>query len=148
LTTTPEFNVGTFAFLVNYPWEFLQVPFFENLGQAEHWDAILFCTRATIGDAVIMLAAFLAVALIWRNRSWIRAPTKQQLGIFVALGVLVTVVLEWHATEVSGRWAYAPSMPVLPMLGTGLLPLVQWLLLPLLVVWFVKRQLLGSEHRG
>jgi hypothetical protein len=32
-------------------------------------------------------------------------------------------------------------MPTLPVLGTGLLPLLQWIFLPPLIAWFVHRQL-------
>lgn len=33
----PEFNVVLFGFLVNLPWEFLQVPFFRQMAAAPHW---------------------------------------------------------------------------------------------------------------
>jgi hypothetical protein len=32
-------------------------------------------------------------------------------------------------------------MPRLPVIGTGLLPLLQWLVIPPLVLWFVRRQI-------
>lgn len=141
VTELPELNVLLFAFLLNYPWEFLQVPFFESMPEAGHWDAVLFCTRATGGDALIALFSFWVVAAVWRSRRWICHPTARQLAVFVAVGLLVTVVFEWHATELAQRWAYADSMPVVPVLGTGLLPLMQWIILPPLVVWFVRRQI-------
>ena len=40
-----------------------------------------------------------------------------------------------------GRWEYAEAMPRLPLLGTGLAPLLQWLLIPPLVIWLVRRQI-------
>jgi len=39
------------------------------------------------------------------------------------------------------RWAYSEAMPHLPVLGTGLLPLLQWLVIPPLVLWFIRRQI-------
>jgi hypothetical protein len=57
LTRTPEFNVALFTLLLNYPWEFLQVPLFERMLQTQHWDAVKACSRAAAGDAVIALAA-------------------------------------------------------------------------------------------
>jgi hypothetical protein len=33
------------------------------------------------------------------------------------------------------------QMPRLPLLGTGLAPLLQWLLIPPLVAWLVRRQI-------
>ena len=137
----PEFNVLLFAFLVNYPWEFLQVPFFAGMPTAGHWDAILFCTRAAGGDALIALTGYWVVAFFWGSRYWILQPTVRQIGVFVAAGVVITIVFEWHATEIAQRWTYAERMPVLPVLGTGLLPLLQWTLLLPLIAWLVSRQI-------
>jgi hypothetical protein len=76
-----------------------------------------------------------------RSRIWILAPTLRRRGGFVAVGVLITIIMEWLATRVLGRWAYAPAMPVLPILEVGLAPVLPWILVPPLVVWFVRRQL-------
>ena len=140
----PETNVAIFAFLLNFPWEFLQVPFFLGMATAPHWDAIQFCTRASLGDAGIAVAAFWAVAVAVRSRNWVRHPRPREVLGFVAVGVAITIVFEWLATGVLGRWAYADTMPVVPLLGVGLLPLLQWTLLPPLIVWFVRRQLRGA----
>lgn len=67
-----------------------------------------------------------------------------QVGIFTMMGTVVTVLAEWLGTEQLHIWAYAEQMPTLPLLGTGLLPLLQWLLLPPLVLWFVQWQLASS----
>jgi hypothetical protein len=144
-TGLPEANVGLFAFLVHYPWEFLQVPFYEDMPAAKHWDAVVFCTQATAGDAAIAVSCFWVVALCWRDRHWLCRPRIGQIGMFIAVGIAVTIVLEWHATAVAGRWAYADAMPVVPVLGTGLAPLLQWLMLPPLMIWLVRRQLLGHS---
>lgn len=90
---------------------------------------------------MIALIAFWAVAISCRSRRWILAATGRQLIGFVAVGVAITIGMEWLATQVLGRWAYAASMPVVPGLEVGLSPLLQWILLPPLVIWFVRRQL-------
>lgn len=143
---SPEFNVGLFAFLLNYPWEFLQVPFFEAMPEMAHWEAVVFCTRATLGDVLIALVAYGLVAMVLRNRAWVRQPGTAAMTGFVLVGVLITIGLEWHATEIQGRWQYGELMPTLPLLGTGLTPMLQWILLPPLVVWLVRRQMLGQER--
>ncbi|WP_220018887.1 hypothetical protein [Halomonas heilongjiangensis] len=141
---TPEFNVTLFAFLLNYPWEFLQVPLFAGMPTMTHWDAVRFCTRAALGDVLIALVAFWSVAAV-RRRAWIRCPDAPALFGFVAVGVAITIGLEWHATVLQDRWQYAELMPTLPLLGTGLAPLLQWLVLPPLLVWLVHRQMLGER---
>lgn len=146
ITRLPEFNVAVFALLLNYPWEFLQVPLFEGMAQAGHWDAIRTCTRATLGDAVIMLTAYWAVALGTRSRRWVMDASWPRVVMFAGIGVLITIVIERLALAGSwlGGWKYAPSMPIVPGLEVGLSPLLQWVVLPPLVLWFARRQILGS----
>ena len=140
ITDVPEVNVAIFAFLLNYPWEFLQVPFFEGMPTAPHWKAVQICTVATLGDAGIALVAFWAVAAV-RSRGWVLRPSPSDVLSFTAVGLAFTIAAEWVFTDVLERWTYAASMPTLPVLGTGLTPILQWVLLPPLIVWFVRRQL-------
>lgn len=137
----PEPNVLLFGFLLNLPWELLQVPFFAGMPSIAHWDGVIQCVTAAAGDAVILLAAFWATACLWRARMWITQPSLNATVAFVAMGIAVTIALEWWATGDSGRWTYAKTMPTIPGLGTGVLPLLQWLLIPPLVVWLVRRQI-------
>ena len=55
------------------------------------------------------------------------------------------IIVEALATGPLKRWTYDEAMPRLPILGIGLLPLLQWLLLPPLVVWIVRRQISGNH---
>ncbi|MBK6631198.1 MAG: hypothetical protein IPG33_09135 [Betaproteobacteria bacterium] len=137
----PEPNVLLFGFLLNLPWELLQIPFFAGMPSAAHWDGVIQCVRAAAGDAVILLGAFWAAACLQQTRNWISQPLPRTYLAFISAGLLVTVVLEWWATRVSGRWAYAETMPTIPVLGTGVLPLLQWLLIPPIVVWLVRRHI-------
>lgn len=147
-TRQPEFNVVVFALLLNYPWEFLQVPLFEGMSTADHWDAVRTCTRAALGDAVIMLIAYWAVSLAARSRSWVLAPSTARIVMFAATGVLITIAIERLAVAGIwlGGWRYSSLMPVVPGIKVGLSPLLQWVVLPPLVVWFSRRQILGSSR--
>ncbi len=154
LLDQPEINILIFAFLLNYPWEFLQTPLFEGMAAAPHWEALKVCTRATFGDAGIMLIAYWSVALASSDRWWFRAPSRLQMLGFIAVGVIITVVIEHFATQSTNPawgWRYADTMPTIPVLGVGLTPLLQWILIPPLVIWFVRRQLravAGLENSG
>lgn len=144
LLDQPETNILIFAFLLNFPWEFMQVPFFEGMAVATHWDAVKVCTRATFGDAVIMLIAYWSVAVAASDRWWFRAPSRVQMLGFIAAGVIITVAIEHFATQSINPvwgWRYADTMPIVPVVGVGLTPLLQWILLPPLTIWFVRRQL-------
>ncbi len=144
----PEADFVMLSFLVHFVWEFLQVPFYASLDESGHWVGILICTRATVGDVGIALVAFWGAAAYARSRQWVFDPRWRELMVFLGIGLLVTVVLEYHAVEVADRWAYAPQMPRLPLLGTGIAPLMQWLLLPLLVVFYMRRLLPPSSLKG
>jgi len=137
----PEFNVAIFSFLLNFVWEMWQIPFFAAIPDDPHWLGVAACTKASFGDAAISLVAFWCVAALARSRWWIIDSRPLQIAGFIAVGVVITIILEALATGPLERWSYTPSMPTLPVLGTGILPLLQWVLLPPLTIWFVRRQL-------
>ena len=138
-----ECNVLVFALLLNLPWEIMQAPLFAGMADAPFTDAVQGCARGTAGDAVIMLLAYWTVSAIAGSRHWILDPSNQQLSLLVIIGVVATTAIESFA--IRGYWVhdwtYAPAMPVVPVIGVGITPLIQWTILPLLVAWFVRRQL-------
>jgi hypothetical protein len=97
---------------------------------------------------LIMVLAYGVVALVARSRHWVLAPTCRHVALFVAVGLSITVVIGWLAPSGRwvGRWTYAPDMPVVPGIAIGVAPLLQWFVLSLLTVWFVRRQL--ERRRG
>lgn len=143
LTWLPEFNVVVFALLLNFPWEILQAPLFDGMANAQHRQAIGTCSLAAVGDAIITLAAYWIVSACAVDRRWIVAPRAAQIALFLAAGAAVTVGIERLVLEGLWiqEWRYATSMPVLPGVGVGLSPVLQWLLLPPLVIWFARRQM-------
>ncbi|MEO8223611.1 MAG: hypothetical protein ABI661_02315 [Gammaproteobacteria bacterium] len=147
ITWLPEFNLALFALLLNFPWELLQAPLFEGLARMPHWEAVKGCSRAALGDTAILLIAHGSVAASGSGRNWIMAPTRLQMTAFVLVGVSITVAIELLATRgwwYSG-WSYSAAMPVLPGLRVGLVPLIQWIVLPPLAVILARRQLRGHS---
>lgn len=136
----PEAWFLFFGFLLHYPWEFLQVPFFEGVPSMPHWEAVVFCSGAAAGDAVIGLVAYWLASATARDRRWYFHPAKSSWAVYLGAGLAITIVMEWLATEVLARWTYAESMPTLPGIGTGLTPLLQWSLLPPLILWLARGQ--------
>lgn len=144
LLNLPEFNVVLFAVLLNLPWEFLQVPFFRDMPGLAHWDGIRRCATATLGDGILILTAYWATAASARSRRSVLQPTRRHLMTLVGVGLAITVLIERLATTMrwpQGGWNYAELMPVAPILNVGLTPLLQWLVLPPLTLWLVRRQL-------
>lgn len=145
VVSLPELHVMLFSFLLNFVWEMLQAPFFKEMAMMPHWQGVKECTVATAGDTLISLVCFWIVAGSVRSRNWIQAPSNKQIGFFVVSGLVITIGFEFLATGMLGRWEYSETMPTLPILGTGLVPFLQWIVLPLLLIWFVHRQLKGIQ---
>ena len=143
VTGTPEFNVAVFALLLNFAWEILQAPLYAGMADMPHAQVTKACLQAIVGDAVIMLFAYGVVAVAARSRRWIVAAEGWQLALFIVIGVSITAAIEWLATRGQwiGNWNYLLTMPLVPGIRIGLAPLLQWVVLPLLTVWFVRRQL-------
>lgn len=141
LVDLPELQVLMFGFLLNLPWELWQAPLFVDMANAPHSTATLVCTLAALADAVIILVAYWSIAVSARTRQWVQSPTRGRLAGFVAVGLAITITVEWLATGILNWWSYAPGMPVLAGLDVGALPVAQWIILPLLVAWFVRHQL-------
>jgi len=144
----PEWNIGVFSLLLNFFWELQQMPFYQLPSEFACFNMVRNCTFATIGDVGISLFAFWVVAALAKSRQWFHQPSRSQLTSFIIVGMVMTVIFEALATGVLKRWTYAAFMPTLPFLGTGLLPLLQWLLLPPILIWFVKRQLADTSFRS
>ena len=120
------------AFILNLAWEIAHVRLYtiwmETDGPGIAW-AVLHCS---LGDVVIALAMFaLAGIVLWRM-DW---PMSQPLtgGAILVIGALAyTAWSEWHNVYRAGSWGYTASMPTI--FGIGLSPLLQWLILPPLMV--------------
>lgn len=142
----PEAGIALFALLVNFPWEMLQAPLFAGHAEAPHLVVVLSCLQATVGDAAIMLVAHGLASWFAGDRRWFLAPTAADLARFSTTGIIVTSGIEWLATRGwwVQSWSYSALMPVVPGLGVGLAPLVQWFILPPLVAWLARRHLHGT----
>lgn len=135
------------TFFVHFIWEMWQVPFYAGMQDASHWQAIRLCTQATAGDGLIALLAYGAAACVVRNSYWVFSRTILSWFVYLSSGLMITWILERLATGSLDRWQYSEVMPVIPMLEVGLLPVLQWLMLPPLVLLLSSVYLRGlGEH--
>jgi hypothetical protein len=118
----------------NLVWETLQVPFYTMWRTDPARSiarAVFHCTADDI--AIASIALVLALATMGDAR-W---PEQRWLPVAVAvlvLGASYTIWSEYRNTVLRGAWAYADAMPVLPVIGTGLAPLLQWIVVPTLAL--------------
>lgn len=122
----------------------LQVPWFEGMAEASHGSVVWSCTRATGGDILILLAGFWLASMVRGNRQWVLLGERKPAAMLVVTALLVTIVLERLATGPLERWTYADAMPIVPLLQVGMSPLLQWLLVPPLLLWLTRRHLVGQ----
>ena len=97
--------------------------------------------HCTIGDVLIALVSFWLVALISKNRQWILKPSKADLFLFILFSVSYTIFSEITNVTIKNLWGYSDLMPGIPYIGAGVVPVVQWIVIPPLIIFFVKRQL-------
>jgi hypothetical protein len=88
--------------------------------------AVVHCTG---GDVLITTSTLLIAALLARLCGWRPFGCRMILAA-VVLGIGYTIFSEWLNVEVRRSWSYASMMPTLPWLGTGLAPVLQWLVVP------------------
>ena len=144
LTLRRYLGTSMVAYLV---WEILQLPLYTlwttgTLRQQSF--SILHCT---IGDVMIAgLCILLALALFGRA-GWPNAGAAQVYAASLAFGVGYTIYSEWLNTSVRGSWGYSELMPTLPIIGTGLAPLLQWFAVPTLAQWIAIGRAPWTDQR-
>ncbi|MBI4128719.1 MAG: hypothetical protein HY460_01595 [Parcubacteria group bacterium] len=102
------------AFFLNLVWENAHRMLYSHYRGESVSEFIL--VRAALVDAIIILGIIVFLALFPRYAA-------NSIPVFIA-GLVVAIVLERWALA-TDRWAYAPEMPVIPFLNTGLTPTFQ-----------------------
>lgn len=141
----PELLLIALAFVFHFTWEMLQDPLYAGLAVRPHGEIRAQCLMATAGDVAITLTAFYLASLIARSRFWFLSAHRKPTIVWFAVGVLLTIGLELYATRLVGRWSYGPLMPIVPILRIGLAPLLQWLLIPAVLLFLMNRHFRGMR---
>jgi hypothetical protein len=140
LRRLPELHIATFAFLLNFVWEVLQTPFFIDISPDIN-TIVWFRLHCTFGDVMISLGSFWLVSLIFKNRLWLLKPSKMHMFLFIMFGMSYTIFSEILNVSIKDMWGYSDLMPVIPFIGVGVVPLIQWIATPPLLIFFAKKQL-------
>jgi hypothetical protein len=124
--------------LGNLLWEFSHMPLYvlwETGSPSEIAFAALHCTG---GDILIAVSALLLALVLFGSSQW---PVEgySRIGLATLLiGLGYTIFSEWLNIEVRKAWAYRDIMPVIPVIGTGLSPMAQWIALPVIAFWWAS----------
>ncbi len=111
------------GFVLNEFWEMAQMSaFVETAGHS--WTSTLgLCSRAAVGDVGIILGIYAVGTLAAGDLGW-GLRGRWNIYATAALWGLAYAALVEHAALAAGRWSYSKRMPVVPVLGAGLWPLL------------------------
>jgi hypothetical protein len=124
-------------------WEVGQLPFYTLWQEGEAWQIALYVSHCTLGDALIATLSYLLVALIWRQVNWPRQRFWTGGMLLIAMGLGYTGFSEWYNVYHIGSWAYSEAMPLI--YGIGITPLLQWLIVPGVMLVLIKRTRIGRR---
>ena len=113
----------------NLAWEAAQMPLYTLWRDGSPGEIAFAVAHCTAGDVLIAGTSLMAALALLGAPGWPRRRFAAVALAAIAFGLGYTV----HSERVNlarGAWAYAPAMPTLPWLGTGLSPLAQWLVIP------------------
>lgn len=114
---------------LNYAWEVLQMPlFFLPLRTLD--EAAVQCLLPALGDGVMTLVLYWLGVAVFRDPWWVWARGAAGYCILLASGAALAVAVEVQGVHLTSRWGYQESMPRLPWVEVGLVPVLQMALLP------------------
>jgi hypothetical protein len=131
-------SVFGLAVALNFVWEMAQAALYQPMGSIA--EARWRCFVASVADGVMVLAIFGAGVLLFGRIVWFGRWSSGSLAFTVLLGALIAAVVEWWGLS-TGRWGYDGTMPRVPGLELGVVPIVQIPLLALLTFWIAARLL-------
>lgn len=116
------------SYLLNFVWENLHAQLYVHYKGGPITEKILL--QATLVDAVII--SCIALPFLFLSRLHKRVWLASILWILIAIGI------EWFALT-TDRWSYKDTMPIIPLLRTGLTPTIQLALLGTITIITTKR---------
>lgn len=132
----PEVQLGVWGGLLNAIWEFGHSSLYTDHGRGL-WYVVWSRLHCSGGDVMILVITFWVVSLMARSRTWVTDDALWPRVLLVIGGLSYTVFSEWLNTTVRETWAYAESMP--QVFGFGLSPLLQWIVVPPVVLYLMRR---------
>ena len=142
--------VTTMGAAANFPWEMAHSLLYRDTAGFTWREHLLCCGLASLADGVGVMAIFGVGAVAFREARWTRRRTPARLGTAALLGLAGAVATEKLALRLDW-WAYGPAMPRVPGTDLGISPLVQFIVLPLGVLfWALPRwwQYSGRGNNG
>lgn len=120
------------AYVLNFTWEVIQMPLYKNSSYSiEH---VAFCALAAVADAIMTFLLYFGFAFIYKKPLWAQKIIFPQVLILMLAGGIGAIGAEIRHISL-GSWAYAKSMPIIPIVNVGLSPVLQFMLLPVCIYY-------------
>lgn len=116
-------------------WEVLQLPLYTLWSTGTLRQQAFAIVHCTLGDVMIAGLSILVALSLFGRTEWPSAGTRRVYLASLMLGIGYTIYSEWLNVSVRGSWSYAETMPVIPLIGTGLTPFLQWIVVPTAALW-------------
>ena len=127
--------------LGNLAWEFAHMLLYTLWETGTAGEIVFAAIHCTGGDILIALSALMIALCLAGTWRWPESGYLRVAAMTIAVGLFYTVFSEWLNIEVRRAWAYRDVMPIIPVIGVGLSPFMQWIVLPGLAFW------LANPHR-
>jgi hypothetical protein len=115
-------------------WETLHLPLYTLWATGTPREIAFAVSHCTGGDVMIAALSLVAALALFGSTRWPLASNGRVVAAMTAIGVAYTIYSEWLNMTKRVSWAYSGLMPVVPVIGTGLSPLLQWLVIPLIAM--------------
>lgn len=130
---------GAATAIGNLVWETAHVPLYTLWQTGTPGEIAYAVVHCTLGDILIATACLGGAVTLLGRHGWPGQGYAKVAAATIVAAICYTVFSEWLNVELRGSWAYRDLMPRLPILGTGLTPVLQWLVVPAVAFWWARR---------
>jgi Na+/melibiose symporter-like transporter len=145
ILAAPETNLFLFAFLLNFVYEVWQAPYYEFYSSPSLADKVRDLTHCSFGDGVIILVCSWVMSALVRSQDWVLHPTPKLTFLFTSIGLAITLVIETYRVNVSQ--VYGVAVLAVPFLGMSGLAVIQWIMLPPIILYLARRHIMGYPEK-
>ncbi|MFU0505302.1 hypothetical protein [Pseudaminobacter sp. NGMCC 1.201702] len=125
-------------------WETLHLPLYTIWREGTTGELVFAVVHCTGGDVLIALSSLVLSLMLLGTRNWPSRRYVPVAALTIIFGISYTIFSEWLNIVVRESWAYSDFMPIIPVIDTGLSPVAQWVVVPLIAFWWARQ--LRSEH--
>ncbi len=129
----------------NLVWEMAHMPLYTVWQTGTRSESAYAEMHCALGDILIATACLGGAVSLLGRHGWPGRGYAKVAATTILVAICYTIFSEWLNVESRGTWAYRDFMPRLPILGTGLTPVLQSLVVPSVAFWWAKRGIAGES---